>query len=461
MNEIRLLSATPILGYGFPESAFEAGLAHNPHMIGADGGSTDPGPYYLGSGKAFCSRMAMKRDLRIMIKGGVPRGIPVVVGTSGGAGGEPHLQMMADIVREIASEENLQFTLALIHSEQDVDFLIQRVADGQVHPVSRQAPLSEKTIREATRIVGLMGPEPYIRALDEGAQVILAGRSTDPAPWAALAIRAGLPPAQAWYAGKMLECGSEPAVPKREGCLLARITAEHVELEPTNPAQRCTTLSVANFALHENKSPIHHMEPGGMLDTSDCMFEQITDRVVRVSGMRWQENTPYTVKLEGIRCTGHRAFTVCASRDPILIRDVEQYLDIVNANIEEKTIAFGVQPDQYRIAIRSYGRNGVMGARESALFTTPHEMAFVVEVLADTQDVANAVTGIARLAMLHSDFPGRMCREGNMAIPFSPSDISLGIAYEFSVFHIVEVDDPNQLFPVEYLHIGARNDKNS
>lgn len=461
MNEIRLLSATPILGYGFPESAFEAGLAHNPHMIGADGGSTDPGPYYLGSGKAFCSRMAMKRDLRIMIKGGVPRGIPVVVGTSGGAGGEPHLQMMADIVREIAAEENLEFTLALIHSEQDVDFLIQCVADGQVHPVSRQAPLSEKTIREATRIVGLMGPEPYIRALDEGAQVILAGRSTDPAPWAALAIRAGLPPAQAWYAGKMLECGSEPAVPKREGCLLARITAEHVELEPTNPAQRCTTLSVANFALHENKSPIHHMEPGGMLDTSDCVFEQITDRVVRVSGMRWQENTPYTVKLEGVRCTGHRAFTICASRDPILIRDVEQYLDIVNANIEEKTIAFGVQPDQYRIAIRSYGRNGVMGARESALFTTPHEMAFVVEVLADTQDVANAVTGIARLAMLHSDFPGRMCREGNMAIPFSPSDISLGTAYEFSVFHIVEVDDPNQLFPVEYLHIGARNDENS
>ena len=460
MNEVRLLSATPILGYGFPESAFEAGLAQKPHMIGADGGSTDPGPYYLGSGKAFCSRVSMKRDLSIMIKGGVTRGIPVVVGTSGGAGGEPHLQMMADIVREIAAEQQLEFKLALIRSEQDADFLIERVSAGKVYPVSRQAPLSEGTIREATRIVGLMGPEPYIRALDEGAQVILAGRSTDPAPWAAVAIRAGLPPAQAWYAGKMLECGSEPAVPKREGCLLARITAEHVDLEPTNPNQRCTTLSVANFALHENKSPIHHLEPGGMLDTSDCVFEQISDRVVRVSGMRWQDSTPYTVKLEGVRCTGYRAITICASRDPILIRDVGQYLDIVSANIEEKTIAFGVVPDQYRIAIRSYGRDGVMGVRETAPFAAPHEMAFVVEVLADTQDVANAVTGIARLSMLHSDFPGRMCREGNMAIPFSPSDISLGMAYEFSVFHIVEVDDPNQLFPVEYVHIGATHDKN-
>ena len=183
MSEIRLLSATPILGYGFPESAFEAGLAQEPHMIGADGGSTDPGPYYLGSGKAFCSRVSMKRDLRIMIRGGVPRGIPVVVSTSGGAGGEPHLQMMADIVREIAAEEQLEFKLALIRSELDEDFLIQRVAADKVHAVSRQTPLSEETIRDATRIVGLMGPEPYIRALDEGAQVILAGRSTDPAPF--------------------------------------------------------------------------------------------------------------------------------------------------------------------------------------------------------------------------------------------------------------------------------------
>jgi hypothetical protein len=40
-------------------------------------------------------------------------------------------------------------------------------------------------IDRATRIVGMMGPEPFMRALDEGAQIVLAGRSSDPAPWAA------------------------------------------------------------------------------------------------------------------------------------------------------------------------------------------------------------------------------------------------------------------------------------
>ena len=454
MIEVRMLSVTPILGYGFPESSLEAGLALKPHVIGADGGSTDPGPFYLGDGKAFCSRMSMKRDLRLMLCAGVRACIPVIVSTAGGAGGEPHLQMMSDLVQEIATEEKLNFKLALIHSEQDPSFIKRRVREGRVSAASKQPDLTEAQIDAAIRIVGLMGPEPYIKALDDGAQVILAGRSTDPAPWAAVAIRAGIPPAQAWYSGKMLECGSEPAAPKKEGCLLACVTPEYVDLEPTNAAQKCTVLSVANFALHENPSPIHHFEPGGMLDTSNCKFEQLTDRSVRVSGMAWQPNDVYTVKLEGVRRTGYKAITICATRDPVLIRGIDAYLKAGRVLIEEKTTAFGVKPNEYQLAIRSYGRDGVMAEREPLRDQLPHEMCFIAEVIAATQDVASAVMGIVRLTLLHSDFPGRLCKEGNMAIPFSPSDIELGAAYEFNVYHIVEADDPYHLFPIEYRMIG-------
>ena len=83
-KEFRVLSTTAILGYGFPEASFRAGLAKKPDLIGADAGSTDPGPYYLGAGKSFTDRSAVKRDLRFMLKAGVERGIPVVVGTAGG-----------------------------------------------------------------------------------------------------------------------------------------------------------------------------------------------------------------------------------------------------------------------------------------------------------------------------------------------------------------------------------------
>jgi hypothetical protein len=74
----------------------------------------------------------------------------------------------------------------------------------------------------------------------------------------------------------------------------------------------------------------------------------------------------------------------------------------------------------------------------------------VIEVVGRTQDIANAVLAMARTSMLHADFPGRLCKEGNMAFPFSPSDIELGPMYRFSIFHVVAPKDPYEMFPIEY-----------
>ena len=85
-EEFRILSATAILGYGFPMKSFEEGMKRNPHVIAVDAGSTDPGPYYLGAGVSFTDRDAVKRDLEIMIKAGVQQNIPVCIGSAGGSG---------------------------------------------------------------------------------------------------------------------------------------------------------------------------------------------------------------------------------------------------------------------------------------------------------------------------------------------------------------------------------------
>ena len=117
MNEIRMLSTSGILGYGFPEASLEAGMALNPHIIGVDGGSVDPGPHYLGSVKPFCSPMAIKRDLRLMLNAAVKHGCKLIIGTCGGAGGEPHLELVVNFAREIAAEDKLHFKMAVIHAE--------------------------------------------------------------------------------------------------------------------------------------------------------------------------------------------------------------------------------------------------------------------------------------------------------------------------------------------------------
>ncbi|HUF81684.1 MAG TPA: acyclic terpene utilization AtuA family protein [Burkholderiales bacterium] len=448
-NEVRMLSASGILGYGYPEASLKAGLERKPHMIGVDGGSSDPGPHYLGSGSSFTSSLAIRRDMRLLLHGAIANRIPMMIGTCGGAGGEPHLQRCTEILHEIAREDRLSFKLAVIHSVQDKAYLKSRLAAGKIKPLGPAPALDEAIIDRAERVVGMMGPEPYARALDAGAQVILAGRSTDPAPWAALALHLGMAPGPSWYAGKLLECACNAALPKAHDCLFVTVRGDSVECEPTNPALRCTPLSVAVQALHENASPVIHREPGGQLDATGCEIRAVSDRATRVSGMRWTPQT-YTIKLEGAEKVGYSAITFAGTRDPGLVESIDAFLHSVRASIAMKIATFDVRPGDYQLVFRLYGKNGVMGDWEPKRESASHEIGVLAEVIAQSQEIANAVVAVTRASLLHTDFAGRMCKEGNMAFPFSPSDIERGPIYRFSLRHVVEPDDPYEMFPIEY-----------
>lgn len=446
---VKMVSVSGILGYGFPAASLEEALKRKPDMIGVDGGSSDPGPHYLGSGKPLNSRLAMKRDLELLVRGAVANNIPMMIGTCGGAGGEPHLQQCADIVREIAREHDLHFKMALIHSEQDKEFLKARVRAGKVSALGTAPAATEALIDRAERIVGMMGPEPHRAALAAGAQIILAGRGTDPSPWVALAMHHGLPAASSWYAGKILECACNAALPKKHDVLLVTVGEDFVQAEPINPELRCTPLSIAVQALHENASPVIRYEPGGVLDSSNCKIEPVTDRIARITGMEWKP-MPYTIKLEGAEKVGYSAIAFAGTRDPGLISQLDSFMDTIRESVAVKITALGISPDTYEIILRLYGKNGVMGAWEPMKETTPHEVGILVEAVGQTQEIANAALALARVSLLHTDFPGRMCKEGNMAFPFSPSDIERGAIYKFSLQHVVHVDDPLQMFPIEY-----------
>jgi hypothetical protein len=216
-----------------------------------------------------------------------------------------------------------------------------------------------------------------------------------------------------------------------------------------NPMRRCTPLSVATHALHENASPTLHEEPGGLLDATDCTFTAVSDRAVRVSGMQWRKR-PYDIKLEGAECVGFRAITICGTRDPILIGQIDSYLQAVRDDVAARAAGFGVSPEKYHLVFHVYGKDGVMGAAEPVKQVVSHELGIVVEVVAANAEDAKAVLAIARVVILKVDFPGRLCKSGNMAFPFSPSDISVGPTYRFSVFHVVRTDDPYAMFPIEY-----------
>ncbi|MGD0783185.1 MAG: acyclic terpene utilization AtuA family protein, partial [Candidatus Aminicenantales bacterium] len=266
-KEFRVLSTTAILGYGFPETSFRAGIRRNPHLLAVDAGSTDPGPYYLGAGKSFTNRAGVKRDLRLMLREGVKRGIPVVIGSAGGSGARPHVDWCEDIIREIAREEKLRFKMGIVYADVDKRRIRAHLRKREIKPLACVPPLTAETLGESVNLVAQMGIEPIQRALEAGCQVVLAGRCYDPAVFAALPIRLGFDKALALHMGKILECAAIAATPgSGADCALGTLTKDSFILEALNPQRKFTKTSTAAHTLYEKSDPYHLPGPGGAID---------------------------------------------------------------------------------------------------------------------------------------------------------------------------------------------------
>src|SRR5262249_5130430 len=215
MTEVRVLSASGQIGSGFLESSLARGIALKPHVIACDGGSTDAGPGHLGSGKPHFSREGTKRDLRLMLQGGIALGVPVIVGSCGFGGGDAGVDWMRDIALEIAREEGLKFKLALVRSEQDKSYLKRRLREGRILPLNPAPPISEAVIDRNTHMVGMWGQEPLVAATGKGAQLVLAGRASATSLFATVPLMHGVGAGPAWHAAKILECGTACVVQRK------------------------------------------------------------------------------------------------------------------------------------------------------------------------------------------------------------------------------------------------------
>jgi hypothetical protein len=95
-----------------------------------------------------------------------------------------------------------------------------------------------------------------------------------------------------------------------------------------------------------------------------------------------------------------------------------------------------------------------MGVLEPHPENLPQELGIIIEALADTQETANTIVSFARSTLLHFGYPGRMSTAGNLAFPYSPSDFKAGEVFGFSLYHLLAVDDPCELFPMEVTEVA-------
>jgi hypothetical protein len=455
VKEIKALAASGMLGSGFKEESLRKGLSWGPDFIGCDAGSTDSGPYYLGSGKMHFSRDALRRDLRLILLGAISSGIPAIIGSAGTGGADSHLQQVVHIVRELAGTEGLHFRLGVIHSEIQKNTLIDFLRKGRCKPLRTAPPLSEETIRGSQRIVGVAGVEPFVECLDNGCGVIIAGRSSDTSIFAALPLKQGFPPGPVWHSAKILECGAACVAQRRyPDCMFSIIDENGFSVEPPNPEYCCTPVSVASHMLYENASAYELIEPSGVLVSAGATYKAVDSRRVRVEGSRFKPAQTYTVKLEGAAFVGHKCVIIGGVRDPVILRQLDSWLEGMRQKICERfqSIYGDEINDKYQLLFRVYGRDAVMGELEPNP-VVGHEVGVVIEIVADTEDLTRSLASAAGHIAVHYPVPEWSGLITGLAYPNSPAEMYVGPVYEFSMNHIVEPESYRDIFSIEYEEI--------
>ena len=440
---LKVVAATGNLSAGFKEETLSR-AAEGAAVIGCDAGSTDSGPYYLGSGQPRGPREGVKRNLRLILREALKAGIPAIIGTAGFAGARPHLEWLLTIVRELGAENAWHFKLGSSNSEVDKQKLVQALRADKISPLDPAPAFNEQTITSAERFVAMMGVEPIQRAFKAGSQVIICGRCSDIAIYAALPMLRGVPASVAFHAAKILECGAACVVQRfYPDSMSAELDSDGFIVEPPNPAMRCTPQSVAAHTLYENADPYRLVEPGGVLETSSAVYSPVSDRAVRVTGSRFIPSPTYTVRLEGASLVGYRSVAFAGIRDPLVLKQLDSFLTGLRAVVESKVQeSLSLQPSQYTLNWRVYGRNGTMGQLEPEIHSHVHEVGLVIDVVASNQTLAAGILGIAAHTGLHHPVPEQEGMISNFAYPFSPPGIDVGPVYEFCVNHVWSLDDP-------------------
>lgn len=444
---IKAVAATGQLGTGFKESTLtEAAIGAD--FIGCDAGSSDPGPYYLGSGTTHASDSAVARDLELIITEGLKNNIPVLIGSAGTAGARPHLERTVQIVRNLAVKNEWHFLLAIIDSEISADRVVDAYIDNKLTALNGAPAISAESIRRAEHIVAMQGPECFIDALERSAKVIIAGRTSDTSIYAAIPMMQGIPEAVAFHAAKILECGAASVVERMyPDSMVATLDHNGFTVEPPNPSMACTPQSVASHTFYETADPFRLVEPNGTLVTYNAVYTAVSDRAVRVTGSQFELTDDYTTKLEAATLIGYRTVVFAGVRDPLLVAQIESFVAKTQSVVEGKIFdSLGLGKDDYQMRWNIYGQNGCLGQFEPENRVTGHEAAVLIDIVASEQEVAQAIGSIAWHTALHQPIPEYSGLVSNLAFPMSPPAINAGPVYEFSINHVMHVEKPSDTY---------------
>jgi hypothetical protein len=457
-NEVSVMVPTGMLGSGFLREHVQYGIARGAQAIAVDSGSTDSGPAYLANAVSKMNRESIKRDLEILIREAYRARIPLLVGTCGTSGTDAGVDWTRDIAIEIANELRIHPKIACLYSEQKASHLIKKNEEGKITPLPPLGPATNELISSCDHIVALMGPEPYMAAIEAGADIVLGGRTTDTAVLAAVPLLQGTGAGPAWHAAKVAECGGQCTThPERSGVLM-RVGTLSFDIEPLDVNNKCTPETVSAHMLYESNDPFLLTEPGGILNVTDADYQQMDARVTRVTGSRWMP-MPYTMKLEGARGGAFQTIMFIGIEDPEVLANLDEFHDKMQTLLTQRVRqTLGDQAGELNISLRVYGWNGTSGRPVPPGTLPPIDVGILFVATAASQELADKIAKTCNPYFFHMPLRGGT-ELPSYAFPFTPAEIPRGKVFEFVLNHVVHTDDAFELVRTEWVNMAVANDK--
>ncbi len=452
MSTLRFLCPNGHLGFApIKTGSFNLGVETKPDFILADSGSDDIGPGPLGSDTSTSPAEWQRHDLEHMLLAARKLDVPMIIGSAGDTGTNSRVDFYLKMIKELARKHELpRFKLGYFYSEVDKSFIERKIRSGQiVEGLDGRPPLTLEQLEATDRIVAMAGAHPYMKLLDEGAQVIIGGRSSDSVIFAGPAIRAGYPDNLSYYLGKVLECASFCAEPYGgKETIIGEISMQDVKVSAMHPDQRCTPASVAGHAMYERSNPFYEYVAGGMLDMTNCVYEQFDPKTTRITGPKFVPAEEFRVKLEGAGKLGERYVGLASVRDPYTIANIDKVIDWARNEVCKH---FG--QSGYELHYSVFGRNGVMGDLEPLKDSPGHELCIVVQSVAPNKEMAEEICMTGTRQMFYARLPKVKGTAGGVAFIFDEV-LPASPAYQWTVNHTLAVDDPLELFPTHMTQAG-------
>ncbi len=445
---IRVLVPSGVLGLEFNKEALQRGLNNNPDIIAIDGGSTDSGPYYLGTSTSKYSRAVTQGEWEYLLEARAQANVPLVIGSSGTCGTDQTVDWMVEITNKLLKSFDRKLRIGTIKSSQSNEKILSAYHSGMLIPLKHAPPISENIITDCTGIVALIGAEQIQSVLASNPDIVISGRATDTASIAALPLMNGIPPGIAWHGAKVAECGALCSTHPLSGCIQIDFHEDYFEVEPLDPVAQCTPHSVSAHMLYENYDPFILHEPGGHLDVSNTCYEAISDRKVRVTGGKWVPSQNYCVKVEGVRVAGYQTTSLTLVRNRHYVRNIKTWVNSLKQflanSISEK---FELRNNSFFIDFRLIGCEGTLGSLENQQ-SEPTEIGVLSIVTSETQEMSNEISKHINPYLLH--FPLTDNEElPTFSFPYSPAETERGPLYEFCLNHVLQLGDPMEAFKTE------------